>query len=176
MSGVDEDGVDGGSPAATAAALARLKAEAVAARLGEDRLHIGRELVLGCDSVFELDGVAHGKPRDAADAVARWQAMRGRTGVLHTGHHVVDLGSDRSTSGLASAQVTFGEVSDAEITAYVATEEPLHVAGAFTIDGIGGAFVEQVVGDPHAVVGLSLPLLRRLLADLAVDWPSLWRC
>jgi len=176
VSGVDEDGVDGGSPAATAAALARLKAEAVAARLGEDRLHIGRELVLGCDSVFELDGVAHGKPRDAADAVARWQAMRGRTGVLHTGHHVVDLGSDRSTSGLASAQVTFGEVSDAEITAYVATEEPLHVAGAFTIDGIGGAFVEQVVGDPHAVVGLSLPLLRRLLADLAVDWPSLWRC
>jgi septum formation protein len=72
--------------------------------------------------------------------------------------------------------VTFGEVSDEEITAYVATEEPLHVAGAFTIDGIGGAFVEQVVGDPHAVVGLSLPLLRRLLADLAVDWPSLWRC
>ena len=120
MSGVDEDGLDGGSPAATAAALDRLKAEAVAARLGEDRLHIGRELVLGCDSVFELDGVAQGKPRDAADAVARWQAMRGRTGVLHTGHHVVDLGSDRCTSGLASAQVTFGEVSDDEVTAYVA--------------------------------------------------------
>ncbi len=175
VSGVDEDSVDAGSPAATAAALAQLKAEAVAARLGEDRLHIGRELVLGCDSVFELDGVAHGKPRDSADAVARWQAMRGRTGVLHTGHHVVDLGSDRCMSGLASAQVTFGVVSDEEVTAYVATGEPLHVAGAFTIDGLGGAFVEQVVGDPHAVVGLSLPLLRRLLADLDVAWPSLWR-
>jgi len=175
VSGVDEDGVDAGSPAATAVALARLKAEAVAARLGEDRLHIGRELVLGCDSVFELDGAAYGKPRDAADAVARWQAMRGRTGVLHTGHHLVDLGSDQSASGLASAQVTFAEVSDDEVAAYVATGEPLHVAGAFTIDGLGGPFVERVVGDPHTVVGLSLPLLRRLLAGMDVAWPSLWR-
>jgi septum formation protein len=175
VSGVDEDGVDAGSPAATAAELARLKAAAVALRLGEDRLHIGRELVLGCDSVFELDGAAHGKPRDAADAIARWHAMRGRTGVLHTGHHLIDLGSDRAASGLASADVTFADVSDDEIAAYVATGEPLHVAGAFTIDGLGGPFVEQVVGDPHTVVGLSLPLLRRLLAGLDVAWPTLWR-
>lgn len=175
MSGVDEDGVDAGSAAATAAALARRKAEAVAGRLGEDRLHIGRELVLGCDSVFELDGEAFGKPGDAAEAGRRWRAMRGRTGVLHTGHHVVDLGSDRCASGLASAQVTFAQVSDDEIAAYVATGEPLHVAGGFTIDGLGGPFVERVVGDPHTVVGLSLPLLRRLLSDLDVAWPSLWR-
>jgi septum formation protein len=129
VSGVDEDGVDAGSAAATADALARRKAEAVAGRLGEDRLHIGRELVLGCDSVFELDGQAFGKPGDAAEAGQRWRAMRGRTGVLHTGHHVVDLGSDRCASGLASAQVTFAQVSDDEIAAYVATGEPLHVAG-----------------------------------------------
>jgi septum formation protein len=175
VSGVDEDGVDAGSAAATADALARRKAEAVAGRLGEDRLHIGRELVLGCDSVFELDGQAFGKPGDAAEAGQRWRAMRGRTGVLHTGHHVVDLGSDRCASGLASAQVTFAQVSDDEIAAYVATGEPLHVAGGFTIDGLGGPFVERVVGDPHTVVGLSLPLLRRLLSDLDVAWPSLWR-
>jgi septum formation protein len=175
VSGVSEDGVDAGTPAGTAALLARLKAQAVAARLGADRLHVGPELVLGCDSVFELDGAGLGKPTDADDAVRRWQAMRGRTGVLHTGHHVVDLGSDRELSAVASASVTFAEASDEEIAAYVATGEPLRVAGAFTIDGLGGPFVSQVHGDPHTVVGLSLPLLRTMLADLGVPWPALWR-
>jgi septum formation protein len=175
VSGVEEDGVDAGSPAATAQLLARRKAQAVAGRLGADRLHVGPELVVGCDSVFELDGVAYGKPRDAADAVARWQAMRGRSGVLHTGHHVVDLDSDREAGAVESAVVTFAEVTDAEVEAYVATGEPLQVAGGFTIDGLGGPFVRRVEGDPHTVVGLSLPLLRVLLADLGVAWPSLWR-
>lgn len=174
VSGVDEDGVDGGSPADTAATLARLKAEAVAARLGEDRLHVGPELVLGCDSVFDLDGTAYGKPRDAETARHRWSMMRGRTGVLHTGHHLVDLGTDRAVGAVASTSVTFGWVSDDEIDAYVATGEPLHVAGGFTIDGLGGPFVERVDGDPHTVVGLSLPLLRRLMGELGVSWPRLW--
>jgi septum formation protein len=174
VSGVEEDGVDAGSPAATAQLLARRKAQAVAGRLGSDRLHVGPELVVGCDSVFELDGVAYGKPRDAADAVARWQAMRGRSGVLHTGHHVVDLDSDREAGAVASAVVTFAEVGDAEVEAYVGTGEPLRVAGGFTIDGLGGPFVRRIEGDPHTVVGLSLPLLRVLLLDLGVPWPSLW--
>lgn len=174
VSGVTEDGVDGGTPVGTSQLLARLKAEAVAARLGEDRLHIGPELVLGCDSVFELDGAALGKPAGAGEATARWRAMRGRTGLLHTGHHVIDLGSDCAASAVASASVTFGRVTDAEIDAYVASGEPLHVAGGFTIDGLGGPFVERVDGNPHAVVGVSLPLLRRLLADLGVSWVSLW--
>jgi len=174
VSGVEEDGVDGGSPAGTALLLARRKAQAVANRLGADRLHVGQELVLGCDSVFELDGRAYGKPTDTADAVARWQAMRGRSGVLHTGHHLVDLDSDREVGALASTLVTFADVTDEEIEAYVGTGEPLRVAGGFTIDGLGGPFVRSVEGDPHTVVGLSLPLLRVLLADLDIAWTSLW--
>jgi septum formation protein len=175
VSGVDEDDVDGGSPAATAQLLARLKAQAVAARLGADRLHVGPELVLGCDSVFELDGLPWGKPADASQALERWRAMRGRTGVLHTGHHLVDLDSDRELGAVASASVTFAQVTDEEIEAYVATGEPLRVAGGFTLDGLAGPFVRRVDGDPHTVVGLSLPLLRELLAELSLPWPSLWR-
>ena len=174
VSGVDEDGVDAGSPSETALILARLKASAVAQRLGGDRLHVGPELVLGCDSVFELDGVAYGKPADRESAVARWMAMRGRTGTLHTGHHLIDIGSDRSVEAVGSADVTFADVSDDEIEAYVATGEPLAVAGGFTIDGLGGPFVTAVQGDPHTVVGLSLPLLRRLLAELDHPWQALW--
>lgn len=174
VSGVDEDGVEAAAPAAAAVALATRKAQAVAGRLGEDRLHVGPELVLGCDSVFELDGAAYGKPTDRSEAIARWQAMRGRTGVLHTGHHLIDLGSDRSASGTESARVTFAAVTDVEIEAYAATGEPLAVAGGFTVDGLGGPFVERVEGDPHTVVGLSLPLLRRMLADWGITWPRLW--
>lgn len=174
VSGVVEEGVDGGSPAGTALLLARMKAEAVAARLGEDRLHVGPELVLGCDSVFELDAVGHGKPEDALQAAARWRAMRGRTGVLHTGHHLIDLGSDRSVGAVESASVTFADISDDEVAAYVATGEPLGVAGAFTIDGLGGAFVDRVDGDPHTVVGVSLPRLRRMLGELGHAWHDLW--
>jgi septum formation protein len=175
VSGVREDDVDAGSAAATASELARMKAEAVAQRLGADRLHVGAELVLGCDSVFELDATSYGKPADAAEATSRWRQMRGRTGALHTGHHLIDLGSDRSVAAVSSTSVTFAEASDDEIAAYVATGEPLHVAGAFTIDGLGGPFVESVDGDPHTVVGLSLPTLRTMLHDLGIAWQQLWR-
>lgn len=170
VSGVDEDGVDAGSPAATALELARLKARTVATRVPAGTL------VLGCDSVLDLDGAALGKPVDAADARARWQRMRGREAVLHTGHCLLRAAgrSPVEVSEVASTVVRFAVVSDAEIDAYVRTGEPLHVAGAFTVDGLGGAFVEAVVGDPHNVVGVSLPLLRRLAAGLGVGWTSLW--
>ena len=175
VSGVDESAVTADSVAALAGRLATLKAEAVASGL---RVDGDREvLVLGCDSMLELDGEALGKPGTAEQAVGRWQRMRGRSGVLHTGHHLVALGAGerRVRSAVGSTTVHFAEVSDAEIAAYVATGEPLQVAGAFTVDGLGGPFVRGIEGDYHNVVGLSLPLLRHLLAELGVAWPTLWR-
>jgi septum formation protein len=167
-----EAGID--DPEQVALFLAKLKAEDVAASAGEGAL------VLGCDSVLDLDGAALGKPADAAEAVRRWQAMRGRSGVLRTGHWLIDGrdpedgGSRGSVGGLSSTVVHFAAVSDAEIDAYVASGEPLHVAGAFTIDGLGGAFVTGIEGDHHGVVGVSLPLLRELLDQVGVSWTSLW--
>lgn len=159
--------------------LARAKAEAVARALesGESDVDPDEPVVLGCDSVLELDGEVHGKPADAAEATARWRRMRGRSGVLHTGHWVIDLredGSGATLGAVASTTVHFADVTDAEIDAYVATGEPLAVAGAFTTDGLGGAFVTGIEGDHHNVVGVSLPLLRELLADCHVPWTSLW--
>jgi septum formation protein len=157
--------------------LAKAKAEDVAAN--EDRPE--DHLVLGCDSVLAVDlgaGVeVLGKPADAADAVRRWRAMRGRSGVLHTGHWLIDDredGSGATIGGVASVTVHFADVTDAEIDAYVATGEPLQVAGAFTVDGLGGAFVRGIEGDHHAVVGVSLPLLRDLVGEAGVAWPDLW--
>ena len=158
-------------PAAVAAHLARAKAEDVVASGG---LPVGA-LVLGCDSVLDLDGVARGKPRTAEVARADWRAQRGRTGVLRTGHWLVHTGSGRAAGAVASTLVTFALLTDAEIDAYVATGEPLAVAGGFTVDGLGGAFVTRIEGDHHNVVGVSLPLLRTLLAGLGVGWTSLWR-
>ena len=171
VSGVDESQLDGLPPAELALQLAELKCAAVAER---GNLPAGA-LVLGCDSVLELDGEALGKPADAADATRRWQAMRGRSGVLHTGHCLRDGATDRVAAATASTTVHFAEVTDDEIAAYVASGEPLHVAGAFTIDGLGGAFVTGIEGDHHNVVGVSLPLVRELLAELGHSWTDLWR-
>jgi septum formation protein len=157
-------------PADVALLLARAKCEAVAAQ------QTASALVLGCDSVLELDGEAHGKPVDAQEARERWRRMRGRSGTLHTGHWLRDERSDAhggtpaTLGATASTVVHFADLSDAEIDAYVATGEPLDVAGAFTVDGLGGPFVERVEGDHHNVVGLSLPLLRELLAEVGVGW------
>ena len=163
--------------------LARAKAEDVVAALdaedGEDDEDDEGGLVLGCDSVLELDDEVHGKPVDAAEAVARWRRMRGRSGVLHTGHWLVDTrdadegGSGGMVGGTASTTVHFADLSDAEIEAYVATGEPLRVAGAFTLDGLGGPYVSGIEGDPSNVVGVSLPLLRELLLELGVAWHDL---
>ena len=129
--------------------------------------------MIGCDSLLELDGIGFGKPVDAAEAVHRWQLMRGRSGVLHTGHHLVRLPGGESRTATASTTVHFANLDDAEIAAYVGTGEPLLVAGAFTIDGLGGPYVERIEGDHHNVVGISLPLLRLVLADLGVSWTEL---
>jgi septum formation protein len=166
VSGVDESTVTG-PPADVALTLAVRKAMAVAARCDD-------ALVLGCDSVLDLDGEALGKPADRADAVARWRAMRGRSGVLHTGHCLVDTVTKRQAARIASTTVHFADLSDEEIEAYVDTGEPLAVAGAFTIDGLGGPFVERIEGDPHNVVGVSLPLLRVLLQEVGHRWTDLW--
>ena len=130
--------------------------------------------VVGCDSMLEIDGRIVGKPGDPRTAVERWRSMRGAAGVLHTGHTLVRLPDGATAEGVSSTVVHFARPSDAEIEAYVATGEPLWCAGAFTIDGLGGAFVEGVEGDPHGVVGLSLPLLRRLVLELGGSWTDLW--
>jgi septum formation protein len=151
--------------------LAQLKARAVRAQIGDDG---GPRWLLGCDSVLAFDGEILGKPVDAAVAVRRWQRMRGRSGVLHTGHCLLDLREGREVQRAVATVVHFAEVSDVEIEAYVDTGEPLAVAGAFTIDGLGGAFVSRIEGDHHNVVGLSLPVLREMLAELGVRWTDLW--
>jgi septum formation protein len=173
-SGVDESEVDHPDPHQLCLELARRKAVAVADTLRRED-HIGAVLVLGCDSVLAFDGEVVGKPVDAADAAARWRRMRGKQGVLHTGHALIEVGSGRTAEAVAATGVRFADVSDEEIDAYVATGEPLEVAGAFKIDGLGGAFVEHLDGDHGTVIGLSMPVLRRLLADLGVPLTSLWR-
>ncbi|MEU1024943.1 nucleoside triphosphate pyrophosphatase [Streptomyces sp. NPDC005900] len=169
VSGVDEDKVSAPTPAELALALAEAKASVVAARP-----EAKGALVIGCDSVLELDGRALGKPADAAEATARWQAMRGRAGVLQTGHCVHDTLTGTYASATASTVVRFGEPSDEEIAAYVASGEPLHVAGAFTLDGRSAPFIDGIEGDHGNVIGLSLPLLRRLLGQLGVGITRLW--
>ncbi|MBD8078070.1 Maf family nucleotide pyrophosphatase [Cellulosimicrobium arenosum] len=192
VSGVDEDAVLRSAadrfgelaPVDAVLVLAQAKAEEVARVLEAEADDDGdgdgsdREptLLVGCDSMLELDGEVLGKPTDADDARVRWRAMRGRRGVLHTGHWMIDLrdgGTGATFGATASTTVHFAELTDAEIDAYVATDEPLHVAGAFTIDGLGGPYVERIEGDHHNVVGISLPLLRELLGEVGVSWHEL---
>ncbi|WP_267243063.1 nucleoside triphosphate pyrophosphatase [Streptomyces sp. PR69] len=169
VSGVDEDALSAPTPAELALVLAEAKAAAVAARP-----EAASALLIGCDSVLELDGQALGKPADAEEAVTRWKAMRGRAGVLRTGHCVIDTATGRRASATASTTVRFGDPTDAEIAAYVESGEPLHVAGAFTLDGRSAPFIDGIEGDHGNVIGLSLPLLRRLLAELGVSITELW--
>jgi septum formation protein len=157
--------------------LARRKAAAVAARLGDDIPDFDG-IVIGGDSMFEIDGAVLGKPYTPENAVARWRAMRGRTGVLHSGHAVIRLEPGvppREVHATAAASVSFvDDVTDAEIEAYVATGEPLHVAGAFTVDSLGGAFIDRIDGDPSTVVGMSVSTLRRLVREVGLEWTELW--
>ncbi|WOQ70977.1 nucleoside triphosphate pyrophosphatase [Microbacterium limosum] len=165
-------------PAEHVLLLARRKAADVAARLAEEDPSFDG-LVVGGDSMFELDGEVLGKPHTPANARARWEGMRGRTGVLHSGHSVFRISPGagaREEHAVAEASVTFADdVTDDEIAAYVATGEPLNVAGAFTVDSLGSAFITRVEGDPSTVVGMSLSTLRRLVRELGVDWTRLWR-
>ena len=156
-------------------ALARAKAADVADTVTRSEREADPDLiVVGCDSMLEIGGRVVGKPETAAIARERWRSMRGRTGVLHSGHALVRVHDGAEAQGVSSTTVRFGSPADAEIDAYVATGEPLGCAGAFTIDGLGGAFIDGIDGDPHGVVGISLPLLRRLLAELDVTWTDLW--
>jgi septum formation protein len=185
VSDVDEDAVQARygatDPHDTALLLARAKAEAVASLPESDGA-----LVIGCDSVFEFDGEAHGKPYTAEVAKERMLRMSGSMGVLHTGHWLVDCrdtddsdddgpaGSGATLGSVSSAEVHFMDMSEAEIDTYIATGEPLQCAGSFTIDGYGGAFIRKVDGDPHTVVGLSISTLRGLLGQANVDVTELW--
>ncbi len=165
VSGVDESTVDSDSAEELCLTLARMKAETVASG-------VSGSVVIGCDSVLAFDGRILGKPTDPDEARKRWYAMRGRTGTLHTGHCLL-LDGDRA-EGVESTTVHFAPVTDEEIDAYVGTGEPLNVAGAFTIDGRGSAFIDRIEGDHTNVIGLSLPLLRRLLAELGLNLTDFW--
>jgi septum formation protein len=157
-------------PHESALVLARAKCEAVA------DLHAARvpegTVFIGCDSIFEVDGVGYGKPASAEQARERWAGMMGQVGTLHTGHWIIRRGLGCGST--ASTRVRMGRLSPREMDAYLATGEPLAVAGGFTLDGLGGAFVDGVDGDPSNVIGLSLPTFRRLLAEIGVTWTDLW--
>lgn len=171
VSGVDEAAVSAADASKLCTALARAKALTVAAAIGPGS---GTTLVLGCDSALAFDGEVLGKPADAAEAERRWQEMAGGTGVLHTGHCLISSATGRSFSEASATLVRFGRPTAAELAAYLASGEPLRVAGAFTIDGLGGPFVDGIDGDPGTVIGLSLPVLRRLLARHDVPITALW--
>jgi len=172
VSHIDEEAIEaaipGAPPAELAQVLARAKAEKVAEALD------GAALVIGCDSVFEIDGVPYGKPGTAEIARERWHKMLGKAGTLHTGHHVIDTDSGLSAGATSSTVVHMGTMTEQEMDAYLATGEPLEVAGGFTLDGLGGAFIDSIEGDPSTVVGISLPTLRNLLSRLGVVWTDLW--
>jgi septum formation protein len=166
VSGVDETNHDGLATADLVLALARRKAEAVAA------LRPGT-LVLGCDSMLDLHGEAYGKPATPQDAVDAWRRLAGREGTLLTGHWLI--AGHRQASGVGATTIRFGTPTEAEIAAYAATGEPLTLAGSFSIDGRSAPFIDGIDGDPGNVIGLSMPLLRRLLGELGIAITDLWR-
>jgi len=156
------------TPSDLCLSLAQAKARDVAGRVGDD------VIVVGCDSILEMDGVAYGKPASAAEAKDRWRAMSGRHGTLRTGHWLIRPATGDELGAVASTEVFHASPTEAEIDAYIATGEPLRVAGGFTLDGLGAPFVERIDGDPSNVIGLSLPLLRLLLQELGIPWYELW--
>lgn len=179
---VDEDAVSAPSVSELVAALADLKGADVLNRLNElpsstRPLSAAPTVVVACDTMLEFEGQPHGKPGSPERAIVRWYRMRGHQGVLHTGHHMSRVdpdGSVRTMTRVATTVVTFADLTDAEIAAYASSGEPERVAGAFTIDALGGAFITRIEGDPHNVVGISLPLVRQMLLDLGLSWFALW--
>ncbi|MCL1922704.1 MAG: Maf family nucleotide pyrophosphatase [Propionibacteriaceae bacterium] len=171
ISNVDESLYTASSPSALACLLAEKKAEDVFTRIGFPQ----DTIVIGCDSILDFEGKALGKPGSPQGAVELLRRTRRRSGVLVTGHHVI-VSTDRvhRVNRAGKTIIHVADLSDGEIDAYVATGEPEHVAGGFTIDGFGGPFITGIEGDPHNVVGLSLPLLRMMLADCGIQWTSLW--
>jgi septum formation protein len=131
-------------------------------------------ILIAADSMLEFESQSLGKPLNAENAIARWQKMRGKSGILHTGHTVIRLDNKQTITRVVSTKVEFANIDDKEIIDYVATKEPLNVAGAFTIDSLGAAFVKEVQGDHSNVIGLSLPALREIVRELGLSWTSLW--
>jgi septum formation protein len=167
VSGVDEDAYTASSTAELTGLLAAAKASAVAAGLTDG-------LVIGCDSMLDLDGRGYGKPASPAEAIERWRQMSGKSGTLYTGHCLIDAATGKQSEAVAETTIRFSAVTEDEISAYVATGEPLAMAGAFTIEGLGGWFVDSIDGDHNNVIGISIPLLRHLLRGLGITVPALW--
>jgi len=167
VSGVDEDTLSAGDTSSLVVALAERKARSVADGSGD-------AVVVGCDSLLEFGGTALGKPSSEAEARTWLRTMRGKSGMLLTGHCVIDESTGRQATGVAGTTVRFGVTTDAELEAYLATGEAMAVAGAFTIDGRSAPFIDGVNGDPGNVIGLSLPLFRSLLARLGIPITDLW--
>ncbi len=170
--GVDEDALVISQAPTTAHEMTELLARAKAMAVADQ---FESTLVLGCDSALEFEGQILGKPYQPQVAIERWQQLRGKSGFLYSGHHLIDTSSGKALSAVSRTEVHFANLSDQEINTYVATGEPLNVAGAFTIDGLGGAFIERISGDYHTVVGLSLVELRKLVIGLGHDYQALWR-
>lgn len=164
----DESQIQLNEPAQLVKTLAQCKAETVVPQFES-------ALIMGCDSVLSLNGEIHGKPANASEAIARWQVMQGKFGDLYTGHALIDLSQNRTIVKSQVTRVYFGQMSDRTIAAYVATGEPLKCAGAFALEGFGSLFVEKIEGCHSNVIGLSLPLLRQMLAELGYDVTDFWR-
>lgn len=169
VSGVDEEdpALLALSPKEMVIALAILKAHAVAPLAPKD------SIVIACDSTFEFEGESLGKPLTADVAIARAKRLRGQTGYLHTGHCIIDRSSETEVTDFSTSLVKFADMSDYEIDAYVASGEPLNVAGGFTLDGLAAPFIERIDGDYTGIIGLSLPLLRRAFNTLGLRWPDI---
>jgi septum formation protein len=169
VSGVDEDAseFESLSPAELVIALAILKAHTV-----KDKAPVN-SLIIGCDSTFEFEGKSLGKPVTKTKAIERCKQLSGKTGYLHTGHCLIDLRQGIELSERSTAKVQFAQMTDAEIIDYVDSDEPLNVAGGFTLDGFSAPFITKIEGDPSGIIGLSLPLLRKMIISLGYSWPEL---
>ena len=169
VSGVDEDAseFESLSPAELVIALAILKAHTI-----KDKAPVN-SLIIGCDSTFEFEGKSLGKPVTKTKAIERCKQLSGKTGYLHTGHCLIDLRQGIELSERSTAMVQFAQMTDAEIIDYVDSDEPLNVAGGFTLDGLSAPFITKIEGDPSGIIGLSLPLLRKMIISLGYSWPEL---
>jgi septum formation protein len=169
ISGVDEEAseFDLLSPSELVIALAILKAHTVKDNAPEN------SLIIGCDSTFEFNGKSLGKPGNRENAIARCKELSGKSGYLHTGHCLIDLKQGIELSERSTAKVQFAQMTEAEIIDYVDSGEPLNVAGGFTLDGLSAPFITNIEGDPSGIIGLSLPLLRKMIISLGYSWPEL---
>ncbi len=169
VSGVDEEdpAITALSPADMVIALAILKAHTVRKEVGNNHL------IIGCDSTFEFEGVSLGKPETRERAIERSTALRGKSGLLHTGHCIIDTQTEIEYSDISTSRVFFAEMTDSEINNYADSGEPLSVAGGFTLDGLSAPFIERIEGDPTGIIGLSLPLLRRAVISLGLQWTDI---